>query len=304
MKYLKIISGVAGVLFFYVSMHAQDEVFSYTVIDMDARRAAMAGAVKSLVWDLGWTENPAMMVRSEDKFGVEFSYGKWMPSLDPSDRFGASVEYRAGNFGIGVSFTDVLDTPYEVLGSTGVSEGTFTPNYMKVGLGLAYKLPLGFSLGLEAKYLKRNQSTTTSYESLAGSMIVNWNLKSLSVSVGVENVGSMVTTESGSSFSLPSSVLLSCAYSLGSEDHNVAADVDFNYYFSNAVAGALGVEYGFKNLFFARVGYNMACSAAPYPSFAAGGLGVKLFGFKLDAAMLFGQESLNGTMIFSLAYSF
>lgn len=69
-----------------------------------------------------------------------------------------------------------------------------------------------------------------------------------------------MTTQSGYSFSLPSSALLSCAYTLDSENHKLAADVDFNYYFSNAVAGALGVEYGFKNLVFARVGYNLAYS--------------------------------------------
>ena len=303
MKYLKIISGVAGILLLSSSLHAQEE-FGFTLVDMDARRAAMAGAVKSLVGDLGRTENPAMMSRSEDKLGVELTYGNWKSSADPNTRMGASAEYRAGNFAVGLSFTDVLYPSYEVIGITGDSEGTFAPSNMKLGLALAYKLPLGFSVGVEAKYLSSSLAASTSYSSFAGSVVVNWHLKTLSVSVGVENVGTTVTSASGSSFSLPSSVLLSCAYSLGSENHKLAADVDFNYYFSNAVAGALGVEYGFKNLAFARLGYNMACSSAPLPSFAAGGLGVKLWGFRLDVAMLFGQENLNGTLIASLAYSF
>lgn len=108
--------------------------------------------------------------------------------MDPNSMIGASAEYRAGDFGIGLSFTNAFYPPYEVYVSMTETEGTFTQSQMKGGFGLAYKLPWNLSLGLEAKYLRSNLSPTTSYESLAGSMMLNLDLKSFSVSVGVEKV--------------------------------------------------------------------------------------------------------------------
>ena len=40
MKYSKIISGVAGVLLFSSSLHAQDEVLSFAIVDMDAEHGS------------------------------------------------------------------------------------------------------------------------------------------------------------------------------------------------------------------------------------------------------------------------
>jgi len=55
---------------------------------------------------------------------------------------------------------------------------------------------------------------------------------------------------------------------------------------------------------FARAGYHYGAAKEVIPSHASLGLGVKLFGARLDFSYLLAGESLGGTLALGLGYSF
>lgn len=292
-----------------LAANAQGAAFSFASFDMDARSAALAGTGKDSSGNIAWTAgaNPAAMVFSDKMVGVQAGYGSWMPASSPNSRMSAAAAYNSGKFGIGVSYSGIFHPAYEVVGESGELGGTFAPSDMKLAVGAGFRLPWNMSVGVVAKYLESSLAAKQSYNGFSGSLYLGYSSGKLGVSLGIEDLGPAVKGISGQKYSLPSSVLLSGNYSFEFSDlHSLQADLDLNYYLSNAMAAALGVEYSFKDMAFVRAGYRVASRTAPAPGFLSCGLGVKLWGVGLDAAYIapVAGSPLGNSMLVSLSYSF
>lgn len=289
--------------------HAQNTAFDFAAFDFDAGSAAMAGAGKSLPSDIARTAlyNPSVTVFSGQTVGARATYGRWMPDGASSSRASASAAYNSGRFGIGVAYSGIFHSPYEVIDDHGGLEGTFAPSDMKLSLGAGFRLPGDFSIGAVLEYLESSLTSEQNYNGFAASLYAAYSRGPLSLSLGVEDLGPSVKGISGTKYALPSSALLSGAYEFGfSENHSLSAALDCNAYFTGAFSAALGAEYSFRDLAFLRAGYRYATRTAPIPAFASCGAGLRLWGVGIEAAYIIpaADTPIGNSLVFSLNYAF
>ncbi len=110
---------------------------------------------------------------------------------------------------------------------------------------------------------------------------------------------------SGDSFGPPTSATVGVEWlKVFSAIHSLRLVVDADYYLSGDITAASGAEYSFKNFIFLRAGYHYGSKDKGLPSFASAGLGVKFAGVQLNAAYLLASETLGGSLMIGLGYSF
>ena len=76
-----------------------------------------------------------------------------------------------------------------------------------------------------------------------------------------------------------------------------------SYLFAGALGAAAGVEYGFKDMIFARAGFHYGSASLGLPTYASLGLGAKFAGVTLDAAYLL-VGNLSNSLMFTVGYGF
>ena len=165
--------------------HAQNTAFDFAAFDFDAGSAAMAGAGKSLPSDIARTAlyNPSVTVFSGQTVGARATYGRWMPDGASSSRASASAAYNSGRFGIGVAYSGIFHSPYEVIDDHGGLEGTFAPSDMKLSLGAGFRLPGDFSIGAVLEYLESSLTSEQNYNGFAASLYAAYSRGPLSLSL-------------------------------------------------------------------------------------------------------------------------
>lgn len=234
------------------------------------------------------------------------SYLMWSPSFVNEKFVNAGASFKLGSsLALGLDATYGMNEPYEVFGESGLANGTFTPADIKVGLSAAYMISPAISVGVGLKILNSKASNSVTYSSIALDALAAWKKDGLTVVGGIRNLGSGVTSKDGTKYALPSSVALGADYCLAfGEAFNLGLEADLDYYFAGALGIAAAAQLDWKEHVFARAGYHMGGEGAPLPSFASAGFGVKFFGVHLDATYLLASETLGGTMMFGLGYSF
>lgn len=288
------------------SVTAASYAFTGLTSDLSARSFSLAGAAfgrsQGLAHDVA--VNPSAMSFAPSHFEAFAQYSNWMPSYCSDKRlsFGAAYAFSKLSFGLSACYT--LGSEYEIFSESGLSEGYFSPSDLVLRAALSYKTGEHFSVGLNAAIASSNLSKSKAEQAFCVGAYASYSSEALGVSLGLRNLGGKV---SGKYF-LPSSIDAGVSYSpLKLEKHSLSLDAAAQFYFlseSKAVSLELGAEYGFSDLAFLRAGYHFGSSAAPLPSFASAGLGVKLFGVSLEACYLFASETLGGTMMLSLGYEF
>ena len=81
-----------------------------------------------------------------------------------------------------------------------------------------------------------------------------------------------------------------------------AADADV--FFTGGVGAALGAQYGWNDMVFARAGFHLGTGKAPLPTYASVGLGVKFVGVHLDVSYLLASKVLGNTLCVGIGYAF
>ena len=257
---------------------------------------------------IAWSSfnNSAVIPFSEKKFDLGLLYQSWAPGSVKSNDFGVGA---AGKFTehIGMSFGFLMQNgeSYPVINESGSIKDEFTPKDMQVNLGFAYRFGDLISMGVNMKYLSSTLTDEDSYKVFAGDIFAQGCFGGVNVAMGLSNVGSSVKDQSGNKFKIPASVTFGADYTLYlAELHGLNFVADFDYFLSGNVTAALGCEYGFNDMVFARFGYHYGSKKAVLPSFATVGLGLKFFGLQLDFAYLTANEFLGNTMTVGLGYSF
>ena len=69
-------------------------------------------------------------------------------------------------------------------------------------------------------------------------------------------------------------------------------------------AQALGAQYGWNDMVFARAGFHLGTGKAPLPTYASVGLGVKFVGVHLDVSYLLASKVLGNTLCVGIGYAF
>jgi len=288
------------------------EAFPMSLVRKDPLAMGMGGANLASTSSMAWSSfgNSAKIPFIANKFDAQASYLDWQVEGAPSKSLGIGVTFKITNkLGVSLGASSSTWDEMSMYSNTGMYEGKYTPNYFQTNVGFGCKILPYLSFGVDARLLHFSISDDSSLSGVGADLLFMTDLsftgiKGLKAVAGITQIGT-VSSDDDQSYKLPSAITFGSSYStvLG-EKHGLDADLDANYFFnSNSSDVSLGCQYDFKKIAFARLGYHLGGSSS-VPSFATAGLGVQLFGAKLDAAYVIGSGGLKNSIIFGCGYSF
>ena len=270
-----------------------------------AAREAMAGAGSVSGACDAWAsfDNAALSAFGDNTLDAAVSYTSWAPSS--GNLFAGGLTYRLGSkIGITAGAYYGLGKEYDVYSNEGIKKGTFTPTQMQFNLGMGYKLLPWLSLGANVHAATETLAEGASYKAFSGDLFLMGHMDSFKFAAGVVSLGTPVKSSTGTSYNLPSSVKLAGGYedSFGGISCAVYTDLDY-FFLASGFSAAVGAELGWDEIASLRAGYHFASKNTPVPNYFSAGLGGRLLGFSLDAAVLLGGQ-LSGTVLVTLGYGF
>ena len=281
------------------SVSGGGSAMSFSVFPRDVRFLSMGGV------DI--LDNVAAAPLSKEKIDAQASYTMFaLSSACASADINASAGVKLGSrLAVKAFFSnDKASDSYSVIDDTGVaSRASYTPSDMFVGGGAAFAIiPEKLSLGADVRYMKSSLTKKVSYTATSFDIVAAYKTGALTAAAGVNSLGSAEIAGS-SEYELPTSVMLGAEYAgnFGSSTFVGAAQV--NCFFKGGLRAGVGAEYGFKDMLFARVGYNFGGKTA-IPSFLSLGIGAKFFGVSLNAAYLISDMGAGNTISAGLGFSF
>ena len=270
-----------------------------------AAREAMAGAGSVSGACDAWAsfDNAALSAFGDKTLDAAVSYTSWAPSA--GNLFAGGLTYRLGSkIGITAGAYYGLGKEYDVYSNEGIKKGTFTPTQMQFNLGMGYKLLPWLSLGANVHAATETLAEGASYKAFSGDLFLMGHMDSFKFAAGVVSLGTQVKSSTGTSYNLPSSVKLAGGYedSFGGISCAVYTDLDY-FFLASGFSASVGAELGWDEIASLRAGYHFASKNTPLPNYFSAGLGGRLLGFSLDAAVLLGGQ-LSGTLLVTLGYGF
>lgn len=270
-----------------------------------AAREAMAGAGSVSGACDAWAsfDNAALSAFGDKTLDAAVSYSSWAPSS--GNMFAGGLTYRLGsNFGITAGAYYGLGKEYDIYSNEGVKKGTFTPTQMQFNLGAGLKILPWLSVGVNVHAAMETLAEGASYKAFSGDLFLMGHMDSFKFAAGVVSLGTPVKSSTGTSYNLPSSVKLAGGYedSFGGISCAVYTDLDY-FFLASGFSASVGAELGWDEIASLRAGYHFASKNTPLPNYFSAGLGGRLLGFSLDAAVLLGGQ-LSGTVLVTLGYGF
>lgn len=285
------------------------DALPFTRIDLDPVSSGMAGASVSSTGTAAWTgfRNAAVLPFHDGSFDAAASYQMWAPNGPKASHINAGAAYRfSDRFGLALGFTSQSGEAYDVLDDVGSVQGSFTPKDMVIGLGLGIGISERFSLGINARYATQKLSDDDSYQGVSGDVYALYRATdALDITVGLSTLGTSVESSTREKFKQPASLLAAASYQLAiNEQMGLQAHLAGDYYFSGNYGFALGAQYDWNRMIFARAGYRLASKEAVIPSHLALGIGGAYKGIRLDLSYLTASKSIGNTLTIGLGYSF
>ena len=232
------------------------------------------------------------------------SYGSWQPKAASDKILGASASVRLlGKLGVALEYKNFAQPAYEVTGITGsVSQVTpsFTPKESSFALGIGYRILENLSAAVTVR------STSSVLASDAKASVFGVDLSAvyasdaLQAGLAVCNLGGKVNYGQAD-YKQPSLVKAGAAYEV---IEGLKAAAEFAYLFEGAFGASLGAEYCYADIVSARAGYHLGSKDKGLPSYASIGLGAKYFGIGLNLSYLLASDTIGGSFLAGLSYSF
>lgn len=275
-------------------------------IPQNTAALSMGGAYLSSGENLGWFGNPAMMALSDYKADVSLAALDWTPTGTTYMDFSGAVKLgRAFALAAGASYGRGAE--YDITSSVKDPVSSFRTSEMQAGIGAGVCFGRNFALGLNVAYVSQTLTEKSSLGTLAADIYMSARSGDFTATLGMENLGGRVAVQKNAStkYPLPTALAAGVAWNrIFAEIHRIELLADFDYYLSAASFGTqLGASYTWNGLASVRGGYHYGKFI---PSFASAGLGVSVFGVKLDFTYLIaGKDNpLRNTLAFTLGYRF
>jgi len=242
--------------------------------------------------------NPAWMVGRESS-SVSFSQNFWL--LDTYSSFvSAAFTEESSAIGVSLAWLSVKDIPVR-------TSPTLEPigfiNSQNAALGVSYaravseKLNLG--IGLKLLYEKLYYEDATGYGlDFSSAYAFSSDLK---VGLSLQNVGSMSKLASESS-TLPTLLRsgVSYNYHFQSIQSQLLTEISIISVFSETSSVHVGHEFGYNNLFFARIGYIFGNDTRSFST----GFGLNYNNWSIDYAFIPFSNDLGSANLFTIQYNY
>ena len=282
------------------SIYAQDAAgvaMPFSVVPRNVKTLSLGG--------IGAADDPAMRIFGDDAFDASVSWYSWSPKGTPAKDINADVFARFGKR-VGVSLQMGLDNgeKYDIYDDKGTKGGFYSPRDMMVKAGASFRIIPMLSLSASVRYLSSSLSANNSYSAVGADVLVGAELGPARVAAGVTNLGSSVKAADGTAFPIPTAATIAGDFGLTlAELHDITVRAQADYFFKGGIRAGAGLEYGFNDLAFLRLGYSYGGKTA-FPSYFSIGLGGKIAGVTLNAAYLVGSEAIGGTLAIGAGYCF
>ena len=258
------------------------------LIPTDAESLALAGATVAL--------EPAA------KGDIEATYGMWAPKTAANNIVGLDAYFHVSDkFALMVDGSYFMDKPYNTMTAQGGLGNTFTPHEMLFGLGGAFKATENVSVAIKAKMFMSTIASDYSGNAFGADVAVKYGTDAFSVALAACNLGSSLTYGS-SKTSVPMPMMAKLGGMYTNSGFTVNGEVD--YMFCGALMAGLGAEYMIQDLVALRAGYHYGDKEKALASYFALGMGVRVYGVKLDLTYLLASKTLGNTLMFGLGYAF
>jgi hypothetical protein len=282
-----------------LSVSAQNMPSLFIPIDPEAASLAVSSAAREAT-AFATADNASAMSFSQSKFRGGVSYGMWAPDAADSKAVNAGAFLRLGEkAAVGFTGSYISDRQMSITSATGAVTGTFTPKDIVARVGFSYRFTDFLSAGVTAKVLSSSIGPDLSGTAFGGDISAMYSSNGLNATLALCNLGTAIKYGS-ESYSMPMYAKAGAAYSI--VGLTVSAEAD--YILEGAFNAALGAEYNIADIAFLRAGYHYGAEDKGLPSFASVGLGLKYIGIEFNAAYLLASETLGGTLMFGLGYSF
>lgn len=231
-------------------------------------------------------------------------YGRWQPSFAGDNFFAGTAFCRFGKVGLALSGR-ILAGPSSIpVNNNGVTSQTgpaMSASEKDFSLGASYAIWKGLSAGVTARLGHSALGEDYKAAAFGADVSIRYTGQNFHAGIAARNLGtSLKYGEGEKTYAQPALISADGAYSIV----GITAGASVQYLFGGAFMASAGLEYGFKDIVFVRAGYHYGPADKAVPSYASAGLGVKFFGFSLDAAYIFVSKTLSGSMFFSLGYWF
>lgn len=284
---------------------ASTEAMGLLGLPRSSVRSGMAGAGSASVTapaSFAALENPSVLPFATNRVEASLSYGRWAPSTagSLSDNIGIAV---AGKPFRALALSLVVINQMRPVFEPGGGE-PYRPVDGIASLGAGVSFGRHFSLGASVIYAHQRLMQDYKLSSFAFNAMAQYHSEHFDAAAGVINVGSKIKSENGTEYPLPSSGRLSGVYHTALGAHGIEAALDADIYFSGKFGAALGLQYSYNNLVYARAGYRYATQGAALPAHLALGLGVKWKGFRLDGSFLTANPTIGNSFLISIGYCY
>ena len=299
---------IFGISDMAAAQDASQEALPFIRISRDPVSAAMgfAGAASTGSTAYAAFGNPAVIPFGEKTFEAGTSWQRWAPDGAKSSNLAAGVSFKpaGGIFGFSLGAALQKGEEYSLAGADPAS--SFAPKDIVVNAGGAVRITGRLAVGVNLRYARQDLAEDASYSSFGADLMLLYRLsENLRLAAGVVSVGEPVKGGNHRTYDLPSSTKVAADYTYNiNGDHALKAGLDIDLFFSGKTTAALGAQYSFKDMLFARAGYHLGGKDSVLPSFVTLGAGLKLHGVSLDLAFLTANDIIGNTLTIGLGYSF
>ena len=231
------------------------------------------------------------------------SYGSWQPKAASDKILGASASVRLGKLGVALEYKNFAQPAYEVTGITGsVSQVTpsFTPKESSFALGIGYRILDCLSAAVTVRSTSSVLASDAKASVFGVDVSAMYASDALQAGLAVCNLGGKVNYGE-SDYKQPALLKAGAAYEVV---EGLKAAAEFAYLFEGAFGASLGAEYCYADIVSARAGYHLGSKDKGLPSYASIGLGAKYFGIGLNLSYLLASDTIGGSFLAGLSYSF
>lgn len=273
----------------------------------DGRTAAMGNAGYVLPSAFAAQRNTAAIFQDTlHSVRIAASYLLWQPQNANNKLINIGGYSTLNNFSIsaGVHFNNM--PAVEITSENDNIGDSFTPSEYSFDLGFGYKINTEIAAGAAVRYLGSDLGGTKKASAVAADVSFLYSKKSLSVGGGLSNLGTKADY-GNSKYSLPTRANSGVAYRyVVTDKHSLTGVVDAAYQLASnntGLAGGIGAEYTYNNLFALRTGYHIEDEKIG-ASYATTGCGLYFSGISVDFAYIIAPNDnvMGQTMLVSLKW--
>lgn len=273
---------------------------------VNADPAAMGAAGMSVLGSAahplqGYQSSAALM---EGTAAAGVSYASWQPGTAADKMLSASAAVLLKEkFSVALEYKSLIQPEYDVTGSTGAVNQvtpTFIPKESSFALGLGYRIMPGLSAGLAVRSTSSVLAKDAKASVFGVDVSASYSAGKLQAGLAVCNLGGKVNY-GGGDYSQPSLFKAGASYEA---IEGLKAGAEIAYLFAGAFGASLGAEYCIAGMAFARAGYHIGSKDLGIPSYASAGLGGQFAGVALNIAYLFASDTVGGSFLAGISYSF